>query len=102
MKTCFLVQLIKYPTVNYIYSAKCSDLFGIIAEQQLLRVERCCNEKTHSYFIIISKRLMSNTVNITCRRIAATSGVRPNKKAHLKFSAWSVITEIYISLQDLF
>lgn len=59
-------------------------------------------ERSTCIFIIISKRFMSNTVSITCRRIAATSGVRPSNKAYIKLSAWSVITKMYISLQGLF
>lgn len=67
----------------------------MIADSRDMLMER----STH-IFIIIIKRLMSN--NITCRRTAAASGVRPNNKAYLKLSVWSVITQMYISLQGFF
>lgn len=69
----------------------------MIAESRDMLMER----STH-IFIIIIKRLMSNAANITCRRTAAASGVRPNNKAYLKLSVWSVITQMYISLQGFF
>lgn len=69
----------------------------MIAESRDMLMKR----STH-IFIIIIKRLMSNAINITCRRTAAASEVRPNNKAYLKLSVCSVITQMHISLQVCF
>lgn len=37
---------------------------------------------------------MSNTVNITGRRVAAATGLRTKDKAYLGVSAWSLITQL--------